>query len=91
MTEEKFKRLEEIINGFPPLRMRNPPFKRPNNEKGEAAYSWLVNDWIPTQPDFPVLVELTTLLSFNMVGVVAALMGWDRFIEWIETKNRSDG
>lgn len=70
----------KIINSFPPLKKRVPEFKRDKRIKsGKDSYDWLVNEWIPSQKDSIEIMELTTLLNFNMPLVVCGLMGIERF------------
>lgn len=78
---DTIERIIEIIRGFPKLKDRVPPFKRPAEYQStpEQGYDWLINIWMPTQPDFETLVELTVLLNFNVLLVVAALMGEETF------------
>lgn len=77
----------QIVESLPPIKDRLPKFKRPDSVKtSEESYLWLVNEWMPTQPDFEKLVRLTVLLNFHMSLVMAALISPGTFEREINRK-----
>ncbi len=81
MSESESVRLLTLIEKLPSLKSRRPEFRRPEGVKtAEESYDWLINQWMPRQPAFDILAEITILCGFNMVLVVAALIGKDRFL-----------
>lgn len=85
MTQDEISKWKSEVYGIirilPPLKERIPAFKRPIKMTFEESYSWLINDWMPKQKDFDILVRLTCLLNFHMELLVAALIGEAKFDE----------
>lgn len=74
VTDAGIIRAMEIIKGLPPYKSRSEPrlkkyieLERANEGEG---YSWLINDWIPSEPDAENLMDLFILLGFSTIAFV---------------------
>jgi len=77
-----------IVHKMPHLSDRTFKFIVPEDLKHnmDDAGGWIVNSWIPGQPDSKELMTLLILLNYNLRFFICALLGEKRFYQELGTK-----
>lgn len=75
----------KLIDSLVPYKKRAEKIKNIHLfNDGHQWYKYLINEWIPNQEDYPILMELFIDLGFDPAPFVYAITG--RFAEWVERK-----